>query len=253
MTTNIPAPWCQSIADELHRIAYDLGTVGYAQGDLPEPGYVQLHIQPSGTEDERIAAIDDLGLAAGKSAGEPQKMHDGTYHYAAEVDRGSVLFKVYTSIDAAHAERIIAEREQADKDAEIYRLRARVAELEAHDPRGLNYTRADSAEADDPTPVSPARVPMHTGGMTAEGLVDETPAEPVTVYFSFGHGQTDPGTGKDLLNHYVTVIGPSYEACREAMFASRFGQAWAFDYPAGTPQADEWIPQWTEHERFEVS
>lgn len=43
------------------------------------------------------------------------------------------------------------------------------------DPFGLAYTRADS-EADDPTPVSPARVPMHTGGMTAEGLVDETPA-----------------------------------------------------------------------------
>jgi hypothetical protein len=53
------------------------------------------------------------------------------------------------------------------------------------DPRGLAYTRADS-EADDPTPVSPARVPMHTGGMTAEGLVDETPVEPVHMDFTNG-------------------------------------------------------------------
>ena len=46
------------------------------------------------------------------------------------------------------------------------------------DPLGLAYTRADD-EPDDPTPVSPARVPMHNGGMTDDGLVDETPAEPV--------------------------------------------------------------------------
>jgi hypothetical protein len=40
------------------------------------------------------------------------------------------------------------------------------------DPSGLSYSR----EADDPTPVSPARVPLHTGGMTDGGLVDETSA-----------------------------------------------------------------------------
>lgn len=72
----------------------------------------------------------------------------------------------------------------------------------------------------------------------------------VTVYFSFGHGQTDPDTGKHLLDHYVTIVGPSYEACRAAMFASRYGERWAFDYVAGTPQADEWIPRWIEHDRF---
>jgi hypothetical protein len=44
------------------------------------------------------------------------------------------------------------------------------------------------------------------------------------------------------------VIAPSAEACREAMFASRFGQAWAFDYEPDSPQWQEWGPRWTEHE-----
>lgn len=44
------------------------------------------------------------------------------------------------------------------------------------DPTGLAYTRADTE--DDPTPVSPARVPLHTGAVVDGGeLVDET--EPV--------------------------------------------------------------------------
>lgn len=42
------------------------------------------------------------------------------------------------------------------------------------DPTGLAYSRADDG-ADDPTPVSGARVAPHTGGVTDEGLVDETP------------------------------------------------------------------------------
>ena len=42
------------------------------------------------------------------------------------------------------------------------------------DPTGLAYTRADSDE-DDPTPVSPTREPLHTGGVVDGGqLVDET-------------------------------------------------------------------------------
>lgn len=88
----------------------------------------------------------------------------------------------------------------------------------------------------------------HDGAHGEGGLVDETPVEPVTVYFSFGHGQSDPDTGKNLIDHYVTIVGPSYEACRAAMFASRFGQAWAFDYDPASPQWLEWGPQWTEHE-----
>ena len=43
--------------------------------------------------------------------------------------------------------------------------------VEPTDPTGLGFSR----EADDPTPVSPARVPLHTGGVVEGGqLVDET-------------------------------------------------------------------------------
>jgi hypothetical protein len=52
------------------------------------------------------------------------------------------------------------------------------------DPTGLTYSR----EADDPTPVSPARVPLHTGGMTDGGLVDETDG---------GHVEACAGTDDD--------------------------------------------------------
>jgi hypothetical protein len=138
------------------------------------------------------------------------------------------------------------------------------------DPTGLTYSR----EQDDPTPVSPARGgPVHTGGVVAGGqLVDETPAEvptltvagltaaadesrgqlagttPVVTYFSFGYGQTDPDTGKSLLNHYVTVVAPTYDECRTAMFASRFGRAWSFDYLAGRASTTRAVSEWTEHE-----
>lgn len=71
---------------------------------------------------------------------------------------------------------------------------------------------------------------------------------PVVTYFSFGHGQTDPGTGQKLIDHYVTVVAPTYEECREAMLASRFGHNWSWDYLAGRAKTTEAVSQWTEHE-----
>jgi len=71
---------------------------------------------------------------------------------------------------------------------------------------------------------------------------------PVVAYFSFGHGQADPDSGKNLLDHYVTVVAPTYEECREAMLASRFGRVWSADYLAGNAKSDMWIAGWTEHE-----
>lgn len=122
------------------------------------------------------------------------------------------------------------------------------------DPTGLLHSR----EADDPTPVSPARVPLHIGGPVgtvsdSHLVVDETPVEPVTRYFSFGHGQSDPATGKNLLNHYVTVVATTAEGCREAMLASRFGREWSMEYVPGNPRSDEWIAQWTEYERIDAT
>lgn len=77
-----------------------------------------------------------------------------------------------------------------EREAELERLRAEVAELRAAqtstkhlkgclgafgrpctcDTSGLTYTRADSDE-DDPTPVSPARGPLRTGSVGDDGLV----------------------------------------------------------------------------------
>jgi hypothetical protein len=136
-----------------------------------------------------------------------------------------------------------------ERDTELARLRARNAELESQ-LSGLAYSR-EHHEADDPRPVSPARGGQpHVVAMTDDGLVDETPADPVTVYFSFGHGQHDPDSGEHLLGKYVTIVGPSYDACREAMFASKYGDRWAFEYPDDGPATAEWIPRWTEHERI---
>lgn len=149
-------------------------------------------------------------------------------------------------------------------------VRVRIAEpTHVEDPTGLAYSRAD----DEPTTrltvfasgmggpdrdvvlTRPGRrVEPHTGALTEQGLVDETPAETVVRYFSFGHGQTDPldSQDMDLVDHYVTVFAPTADACREAMLASRFGREWAFEYVPGTPQANEWIPRWTEYERIDA-
>jgi hypothetical protein len=68
---------------------------------------------------------------------------------------------------APQAERIAESMKPIDPDSS----------MEAHydaeaDALGLAYSRADD-EPDDPTPVSPARVPLHTGAVTDGGLVDD--------------------------------------------------------------------------------
>lgn len=163
-----------------------------------------------------------------------------------------------------------------ERDAELARLRAEVEQLRAAaaTPAQLATVaaklRADQApevdictcgidenhavcatDYDYDRPASKAEVALEPSGLTRAADQSRGPlagTTPVVTYFSFGHGQTDPDTGKRLLDHYVTVVAPTYDACREAMFASRFGRAWSFDYLAGTARATEWIPRWTEHE-----
>jgi hypothetical protein len=236
-----PSVWADAAA-ELHKLSDGmLDLVGE-----PAAGGITLAIQPRGADGfgrstvkgrpGTIAAVDAVAYALLGKPSADQRMHDGTFHRSAYGTRGPVTVQIYTSV---------ADPDAVDPEMELARLRAENERL-----RGALGGLAYSREPDDPTPVSPARVPAHTGGMTEDGLIDETEAEQVTVYFSFGHGQTDPDTGKNLLDHYVTVVGPDYVTCRQAMIASRYGQAWAFDYIKGSPTADEWIPQWTEHERI---
>lgn len=55
-------------------------------------------------------------------------------------------------------------------DLETAELHVRWSTPVDEDGTGLDYSR----EPDDPTPVSPARVPMHTDAVTESGLVDES-------------------------------------------------------------------------------
>jgi hypothetical protein len=215
-----------------------------ANPDMPMPSYkldVQVHLQNGydGTETENLNRVRKLAASLGIETNE--RADDRTIM--------RVTFGRYADYE-------VFAWHKGGRDSELERLRAKVAELEAAnarldeqatgDPVGLTYSRVD----DDPSVIRPhsPRVPLHTGAVVDGGeLVGETP---VTVHFSFGHGQTDPDTGKSLLDHYVTIVGPSYEACRAAMFASKYGNRWSFDYIAGTPLADEWVPQWIEHERI---
>jgi hypothetical protein len=161
------------IAAELRRIADQFAYI--AGAELPEPRYVHLHIQPGGkTDDEVIDAVDAFGLVLGGKPGEVRPMSSGNYHYETQVQRGPVVFKAYREISAERAARIGSDAVLAEKEAELTRLRVEVEKLRA-ERSGLSYTRAD--DADDPTPVSGARIAPHTGGLTDGGLVDETAGE----------------------------------------------------------------------------
>lgn len=52
-----------------------------------------------------------------------------------------------------------------------------------------------------------------------------------TVFFSFGHGQVCPITGKNLIDHHVRIDAKSWELAR-AVMVQMFGTNWSFDYPS---------------------
>jgi hypothetical protein len=202
-----------AIAVELRRAADDIETL--VGSGLPMPSYVALDIHPGGRgrerDDNRTArAVDALGRALLGQPGTAQKMYDGSYHYGTQsIQRGPITVHVYDSVSTDWAVPRAAAFELAAREAQLEKLRAEVAELRAaagqsgfvdgpcedsdcpnaswphsassdlvDDPTGMGYSR----EADDPTPVSPARMPLHTGGMVGPvgggELVDETEPEP---------------------------------------------------------------------------
>jgi hypothetical protein len=211
-TPDQPDPFA-AIAAELHRAADDIATL--IDSGLPKPDYFNLSIQPGtrGDGDSTAASVDAMGVALTGKAGGVRKMHDGTYHYSAkDVRRGLLSVSIYQSVPTEWAVRREAAAALAEREAELEKLRAEVAELRAaapvrcvaslHVPAQASdarcfrcgaagvvaaYEPADltglgfSREADEPSPVSPARVPLHTGGMVGpvDGgeLVDETDDE----------------------------------------------------------------------------
>jgi hypothetical protein len=205
------------LAAALYRIADDIVTL--TGSDLPKPGFVQLSIQPGvrGNDDLSQRAVDAVTSAILGHPGQVAEMSNGTFHYnngdyAEHV--GPVGVRIYQRVSPEFAVKREAAARLAEREAELEKLRAEVAELRervlftrqdgtqvdvteepvedptgfvdgpcgdpdcpnaswphlassdlvAPDPTGLSYTRADT-EADDPTPVSPGRVPLHTGAV----------------------------------------------------------------------------------------
>lgn len=118
-------------------------------------------------------------------------------------------------------------------------------------PNGFQAPEVIAEREADCAARHPGRVCLLPSGLTRAADQSRGPlagTTPVVVYFSFGHGQTDPDSGQKLIDHYVTVVAPTYEECRTAMFASRFGTKWSWDYLAGRAKTTEAVSQWTEHE-----
>jgi hypothetical protein len=156
-TPSEPDAWAD-IAVELEKIAADCrDLIGQ-----PAPGLFAIDLHPSRityppAPKERAATVDAVDTVAlvllGKKA-ETKRMEGGAFHHTTRGRRGPIELSIYNAV---------ADPALVDPAEEIARLRAEVAELKAKqtDATGLAYTRADD-EPDDPTPVSPARVPMHT-------------------------------------------------------------------------------------------
>jgi len=209
-------------AAELRRIADALDTL--PPGDESLPGQLYLFLQDAD-------AVDAILFAVNGTRGETKLASDGWAH-SAWVGRDRLTIHVRAKVPAPPDER----------DVELERLRAEIATLRSvEDPDHGRTTAVGEAKPDTL--------------MVPHGEIHRTSApngEMFTRYFSFGHGQTDPKTGESLRDKYVTVTAPTAEGCREAMLASRFGREWAFEYVPGRPKTDEWIAQWTCHERIVV-
>jgi hypothetical protein len=123
--TNVPETTaknatCGLLASDLRRVADALDTV--ADLELQADPYVTLGVQPGGTDAEIAARTDAIGKALFGKLGAAKRMGGNTWHYAAEGRFGLVQVDVYDGI---------ADPETPAREAELERLRARVAELEA--------------------------------------------------------------------------------------------------------------------------
>lgn len=268
MQPNVPAePRGYRITSaELRRLADALDTL--PPGD--KPPYTSLALLP----DEKTAdVVDALALAVGAKPGKTEPNGSGGWRHTAELwmVRERFSLTIHATVPGL-----------ADKrDAEIERLKAELAAAQAgrgsevDDPSGTGYSEVvrEPEQVEAPADITTTAYPVRgaAAGRSFQGApirsdesigrpedigrlraAHEPEGGPITRYFSFGHGQTDPDTGENLLDKYVTVIAPTAEGCRDAMLASRFGREWSMEYIPGTPRTDEWIARWTEHDRIVV-
>lgn len=213
----VSEPWAE-IAAELHRIADDLltliGEPAPCMVAVNIQPYTPDQIDRAQVKHRAatVSAVDAVTEALVGKAATTYPLSGGSFHHGVRGDRGRIELGIYQSV---------ADPQAVDADEEIARLRARVAELEANppaepevgvfhcpgtvafgpnmrfvcgkdgphrpheygqvsaDPTGQLYSRADDGQ-DDPTPPGP-REPLHTGGMTEGGLVDETPEQSAAI------------------------------------------------------------------------
>ncbi|WP_020523035.1 hypothetical protein [Catelliglobosispora koreensis] len=108
-------PTLASRADTAADLAASLrhiATLLDADGSVPlGDAWPSLHIQPHGTEPERIAAIDALLRLLRGKPGAAQAMSGGVYHHSGDVTVGCVEIGVYTGITSPAERALRAEIE----------------------------------------------------------------------------------------------------------------------------------------------
>lgn len=175
-TTTVPDAQAQAAKDRakfisgLHEFADYLAANPWLPIDRNDSGYigpariqVDLHGEREDATAETISRVCEIAAKLGVKVDD--RSNDRT---SADVKIGAVSY----SLIAWHKNGRPGHPDE--RDAELERLRAEVAALRSGN--GLAYFRADS-EPDDPTPVSPARAPLHVGVVNDGGLVDVTEAE----------------------------------------------------------------------------
>lgn len=113
-----PRPTCGDIAADLRRIADAFDLIEAVE--LEAKPYVEVSMQPGGSDDLVIARTDAIARALFGTTGAVQQMSDGVWHYKAAGRYGVIGVDVYDRI---------SDPGQRERDAELERLRAEVAEL----------------------------------------------------------------------------------------------------------------------------
>ena len=262
---------------ELRRIADALDTLPPV--DEPLAGQIYLFPRDGGAD-----AVDAILFAIDGTRGKTELANDGWAH-SAWVTRNGLTVHVRAKVPAPPDERDAEiERLRAALAESIVRAMPvpNVDQTPTQhmatmvDPTGLNFSREPEVLVAGDVPTGVEGHNEYTGRASVPDMQTRPQCSPqclaayalkeilfnqhldgcpngeqlVTRYFSFGHGQTDPDTGEHLLDKYATVIAPTVQACKKAMFASRYGDRWAFDYAPDDPQWLEWGPRWTEHDRI---
>lgn len=124
------------IAAELHQVADDVAKL--IGSGLPKPRLFMLNIQPGegrSNDDLTARSVDAMAQFVLGVNGQVEKMGGGSYHYGTDhLRRGPLEVVIYQGVSTEWALRhdvAAAKAELAEREAELEKARARVAELES--------------------------------------------------------------------------------------------------------------------------